>query len=464
MNNTSADNTFSSTTAPASVSSTPLSSSDASPTSALGSPSSSSDATSSTAPSSSSDDNGGSSTSSQSPSTTSSSGQGGDGSGSSSDSGSSSSSSPSSSDLVSSSGSIVSSVYSDGPSFVTEISTSYVSHTGSPNWNTSSPVSSATSQPHSSKTSLSASGHLASDSKKTGGSNHKSVVIGCAVAIPIGVVLILIGLGIFFWKRLQRAKRIKAERMQEVEEYGFNPNQSNNFRGPNRASSPDRYRGWSGSPAPAVASTGSGRPIATRPAAAAPNASPPNASPPNASPPNTGASQNSTSTARPSPGTAAAPGAAAGAGAGLAGGAAAANRNAPNNSVASNRMVRPIGNPTQPSPPDNTAGPQAANNGSNFSEGLGASPFDEHNQDEAEQNGSEAFFEGPLATIPESDTESQTSEAPPNSSESSRLLSRNSRRPSPSESVTSQPNYSPFADSSQVPRRTSGEALRQNMI
>ncbi|EPX73841.1 uncharacterized protein SOCG_03059 [Schizosaccharomyces octosporus yFS286] len=439
MNSTSADNTFSSTRAAASVSSTPLSSTNPAAASASGS-------ASSTAPSSSTDNNGGSLSQSSS---TSSSAQVGSGGSSSSDAGSSSSTSPSSSDLVSSSGTIVSSVYSDGPSFVTKISTSYVSHTGSPNWNTSSPASSTSSHPLSSKTSLSASGHLASDSKKGSGSNHKSVVIGCAVAIPIGVVLILIALGILFWKRLQRAKRIKAERMQEVEEYGFNPNQSNNFRGPNRASSPDRYRGWSGSPALAVASTGSGRPIATRPAAAAPNASPPNTSPPG-----TGASQNSTNSGRSNP-TAA--------GAGALGGAAV-NRNAPNNSVASNRMVRPVGNPAQSSPPDNTAGPQAANNGSNFSEGLGASPFDEHNPEEPEQGESEAFFEGPLATIPESDTESQTSEAPPNSSESSRLLSRHSRRPSPSESVTSQPNYSPFADGSQAPLRTSSEARRQNMI
>ncbi|EPY51492.1 hypothetical protein SPOG_02663 [Schizosaccharomyces cryophilus OY26] len=441
MNSTSVSNTFSSTSAPASFSSTPLSSSESSSTPVSSSPSSAA---------------GSSSISSENTSpTTSSSSQATSNTGSddnNSSSGSSSSASPSPSDLVSSSGTIVSSVYSDGPSFVTEISTSYVSHTGSMNWNTSSsPISSASS---SKSTPLSSSGSLPSNSKKSSDSNHKSVVIGCAVAIPIGVVLILIVLGVLFWKRLQRAKRIKAERMQEVEEYGFNPNQNNNFRGPNRASSPDRYRGWSGSPAPAVASTGSGRPIATRPAVAAPNAAP--------TAPNSTASPNITNAAAGNP--AAAASSAAGAGAGLAGGAATANRNAPNGPPPGNRMVRPIGNPTQPDPPENAAGPQAADNGSNFSEGLGASPFDEHNPETAEQSGSESYFEGPLATIPESDTESQTSEAPPNSSESSRLLSRHSSRPSPTESVASQPNYSPFADSSQMPPRTSGEARRKNMI
>lgn len=370
---------------------------------------------------------------------------------------------------LSSSASIVSSTYRDGPSIITLVSTSYVSEVVTPtttnNWNSSSSFTSSTSSTPISS-SYSSSGTLPSKSNKS--SNHVGVVVGCSVAIPVGVVLILIGLGIFLWKRHQRSKRIKAERMQEVEEYGFNPNQPSNFRSPNRApSTNNRYRGWNGSPTPAAGNNTNGRPVAPRPSAGAGGANPPAASQP-------GLLGGSSNSAGP---IAAATAAGVGADA-----SDAANTGGSFTRPQGARMVRPIGNPPDLSASNEAEATMPPSNGSNFSEGLSASPFESGpavgaagaaaEAAEHSGSGSDSYPEGPLATIPESDSESMASDLAGESSYGSRaaLSSRSqSNLLSPtSTGASNQPNYSPFADnpsSSNVSiPRSSSEARRLNLF
>lgn len=45
-----------------------------------------------------------------------------------------------------------------------------------------------------------------------------------AVVVPIVVVALLVALGIFFWRKRKSNKNAREQRRQEVEEYGYNPN------------------------------------------------------------------------------------------------------------------------------------------------------------------------------------------------------------------------------------------------
>ncbi|EEB08800.1 hypothetical protein SJAG_03969 [Schizosaccharomyces japonicus yFS275] len=111
--------------------------------------------------------------------------------------------------------------------------------------------------------STSASSSSAGSNKSGGGGVSTGGVVAMAVAIPVGCVIILSVLGWYLWRRYKHARELKAARKQEVEEYGFNPNQhSGNFRGPTRNPSTAGYRGWNGNagttPATTVAATGAG--------------------------------------------------------------------------------------------------------------------------------------------------------------------------------------------------------------
>ncbi|CDO56052.1 Hypothetical protein, no similarity [Geotrichum candidum] len=60
-----------------------------------------------------------------------------------------------------------------------------------------------------------------------GGGLSKGGTIGIAVAVPVGVILIALVLGFFLWKRHKNAKAAKSQRLAEVNDYSFNPNNSN---------------------------------------------------------------------------------------------------------------------------------------------------------------------------------------------------------------------------------------------
>jgi hypothetical protein len=99
------------------------------------------------------------------------------------------------------------------------IQTSLISSTSSPTKTSFSTVNTAA---------VTSSGSLASGtSNDNGGGLSKGGTIGIAVAVPVGVILIAAILGFFLWKRHKNAKDAKSQRLAEVNDYSYNPNNSN---------------------------------------------------------------------------------------------------------------------------------------------------------------------------------------------------------------------------------------------
>ncbi|KAK3075276.1 hypothetical protein LTR53_001554 [Teratosphaeriaceae sp. CCFEE 6253] len=99
-----------------------------------------------------------------------------------------------------------------------------------------------------------------SDGSSGTGAAHSGLTTGAktaiAVVIPVAFVALLVGLGIWFWRRRKQTKDNREQRRKEIDEYGYNPN-SDPTLPPVAASeaggapqmtqdSSGGYRGWGG--------------------------------------------------------------------------------------------------------------------------------------------------------------------------------------------------------------------------
>lgn len=67
------------------------------------------------------------------------------------------------------------------------------------------------------------SGSDSSGSSSSGGLSTAGIT-AIAVVVPVAVVALLVGLGIFFWRKRKNKKDAEEQRRKEVEDYSYNPN------------------------------------------------------------------------------------------------------------------------------------------------------------------------------------------------------------------------------------------------